>query len=659
MGEKFEVRIIGKDEASDVFRGVGNVASGIFKVGLGVAAAGTAALAGATLFAIDAAMNEQNVQAQLAAVLESTGGKAGVTADMANGLANELSGLTAFSNEAILAGENMLLTFTNIGADVFPMATETMLDMSQAMGTDATQTAIQLGKALNDPITGISALSRVGVTFTEEQKEMIAAMVEAGDVAGAQTLILEELATEFGGSAEAAGQTFAGQLSIAKDAISDTAEAVGLGLLPGLTALLQDVFIPLTPVIQEVAGHIGTMLGALLEGGPSSEAFQTALTNLFGEEMAGKITNVLTKIVEIKDAIVGFIQTTVVPFVQEHAEAFKGAFIAIGAVLAGAAVLGAIIAIGGVIASLANPITLIIGAVALLGAAWAEDWGGIRTTLTEFWVSTAQPALSQLADWLKVQIPIAIDALKTFWDTKLIPAFEILREWLATNLPIAIDALKAFWTDVLLPAITDVWSFIQNDLLPLFQAVSEFISATFNLALEALAGIWQNVLQPAIEDVYGWINDNLLPVFREISDFLSATFSPVLDGIASIFQTVSDRVGGLSGIIQTVIGWFEKLTTAISEIELPDWMTPGSPMPLETAFWGLGKAIENVASIQFPRLQVASNTLPQEINLTGVGQRVASSPIQTFNVQMQSMQTTESLLDDLFAYAASIGGLST
>jgi hypothetical protein len=57
--------------------------------------------------------------------------------------------------------------------------------------------AIQLGKALNDPIAGISALSRVGVTFTEEQKATIESMVKMGDVAGAQKLILAELAREF------------------------------------------------------------------------------------------------------------------------------------------------------------------------------------------------------------------------------------------------------------------------------------------------------------------------------------------------------------------------------------------------------------------------------------------------------------------------------
>jgi hypothetical protein len=71
------------------------------------------------------------------------------------------------------------------------------------LGTDLKGSAVQLGKALNDPIAGVGALSRVGVTFTETQKDMIKTMVEAGNVAGAQTLILDELGKEFGGSAKA------------------------------------------------------------------------------------------------------------------------------------------------------------------------------------------------------------------------------------------------------------------------------------------------------------------------------------------------------------------------------------------------------------------------------------------------------------------------
>ena len=67
-----------------------------------------------------------------------------------------------------------------------------VLNFSVALGTDAESAAIQMGKALNDPILGISALGRAGVQFTESQKEMIATLVESGDVVGAQSIILAE-----------------------------------------------------------------------------------------------------------------------------------------------------------------------------------------------------------------------------------------------------------------------------------------------------------------------------------------------------------------------------------------------------------------------------------------------------------------------------------
>src|SRR3989304_7377426 len=102
-------------------------------------------------------------------------------------------GVTRFGDEAILSGENMLLTFTNIGKDVFPEATEVMLDMSQALGQDIKSSAIQLGKALQDPIQGVTALRRGGGNFTEDQQKMIESMGEAGDLLGGHKVIFPEV----------------------------------------------------------------------------------------------------------------------------------------------------------------------------------------------------------------------------------------------------------------------------------------------------------------------------------------------------------------------------------------------------------------------------------------------------------------------------------
>ena len=244
MANTVQIIVNAKDNASGVLGGVKNALGGLGKIALGGLAVGlggaiiaTTGLTAALSDCTKGAMEAQGIQAQLEQVIKSTGGAAGVSAEMANDLATSLQDVTRFEDDAIVSGENMLLTFTNIGKDVFPAATETMLDMSQALGQDMQASAVQLGKALNDPIAGISALSRVGVTFTDSQKEMIESMVKAGDTAGAQKLILQELQREFGGSARAAGETFAGKLDILQNKLGGIKDTIGTALLPVLTEL--------------------------------------------------------------------------------------------------------------------------------------------------------------------------------------------------------------------------------------------------------------------------------------------------------------------------------------------------------------------------------------------------------------------------------------
>lgn len=226
---------------------------GVRNTGLVMMGAATPFLAFAAS-AVQSAGDSEKAIAQLEAVIKSTGGTAGITSEHAQALATQLQKITTFSDETTLATENMLLTFTNIGAKggVFDAATVTALNMATALGQDATQSAMQLGKALNDPINGITALQRVGVTFTDAQKAQIEAMVKAGDVAGAQTVILNELGREFGNSAVAAGQTFPGQLAILTNKFDDVKETIGMALIPALSSIVTAI----GPIIDQVAGWI-------------------------------------------------------------------------------------------------------------------------------------------------------------------------------------------------------------------------------------------------------------------------------------------------------------------------------------------------------------------------------------------------------------------
>jgi len=150
--------------------------------------------------------------AQLNAALISTKGAAGQSAEALNAHAQALSYMTAYDDDAITGAQALLLTFTKIQGDVFPKATAAILDMAAAMNTDLKSATLQVGKALNDPILGVSALGRAGVQFSEAQKEVIASLTETGRVAEAQAVILAELKTQFEGSAAAAANTLGGAL---------------------------------------------------------------------------------------------------------------------------------------------------------------------------------------------------------------------------------------------------------------------------------------------------------------------------------------------------------------------------------------------------------------------------------------------------------------
>jgi hypothetical protein len=209
--------------------------------------AGKAGLAGAIIGLGYAAkvgfsefMEAEKVTAQTNAVLKSTGGVANVTAKEVDKLSTSLMRKSGVDDEQVKTGANMLLTFTKIrnetgqGNKVFDEATKATLNLSVAMGKDMQSSALLVGKALNDPIKGMSALTRAGVQFTEEQKETVKALIASGDQMGAQKVILKELETQFGGSAEAAGKTFGGQINILKESMTNLlGEGIGK-LMPKL-----------------------------------------------------------------------------------------------------------------------------------------------------------------------------------------------------------------------------------------------------------------------------------------------------------------------------------------------------------------------------------------------------------------------------------------
>ena len=242
----------GAKKAQKEIKGVGGGLKSLAKkAGLAAAAyMGTQALVGAVRSSIEAFAEQEMAQKKLETVLKSTGNQVGMTTLELKALATTMSAQTKFSDEAIMGVEALALTFTQIGKEVMPDTIETILNMSEAMGTNLKEQTIQLAKALNDPIKGVGALQEVGVTLTAQQKDMVQSFMDVNDIAGAQKVILDELQVEFGGMAKAGGDTLSGALAQMSNAVTDAAAAFG-NLLG--------------PAVQKVAGFVKSAAGAFTE----------------------------------------------------------------------------------------------------------------------------------------------------------------------------------------------------------------------------------------------------------------------------------------------------------------------------------------------------------------------------------------------------------
>ncbi|MDO8706020.1 MAG: phage tail length tape measure family protein [Sulfuricaulis sp.] len=243
---------------------------------------------------IDETVRAEAAFAQIEARIKSTGGAAGFTAQQLAEMASALQKATTFSDEAVLEMQAVLLTFRNVQGDVFRQATEAALDLSTGLGQDLKSSALQLGKALENPVQGLTALRRIGVQFTSEQEKLITNFVRTGDVASAQQVILERVEKGFGGAARAARDTLGGSLKGLQNAFGDLLEAKGG--LKDAKAAIED----LTRVLQDpnTAAAVDNITTVVIKGLGKLAEFITAVNFLINgpTEEIGKLDVAIDKI---------------------------------------------------------------------------------------------------------------------------------------------------------------------------------------------------------------------------------------------------------------------------------------------------------------------------------------------------------------------------
>ena len=529
-----------------------SVLGAAFKVGAAAAGAAMLALGAVVKKTADDLARIERISAQTDAAIASTGGVANVTRDEIEGLADSLEKLTSVEAESIQEGQNMLLTFTNIrngvgeGNDIFNQATETMLNMSVALGQDMSQTAIQLGKALNDPVQGVTALRRVGVQLTEEQEKSIKTFMEQNDIMSAQKIILGELETQFGGSAEALGKTLSGQIEIMKHYMGD---------------FLETAIAPMMPAIGEIVGGFTEMFKGM---------DTTALEGAFGA-IADTVGSLLPAIQSIGQHIFD-LMAKVGPPLAEIAGRIGELFVRLVDTLMSSGLVDVLLEIGEIL------VTAILDVVEALMPV-VEALAPIVTRLDQFVADVLRrisPVLTEIATKLADIVASILTQIEPYLDQILDAAMSII-DAILPILPDLLDLLQPI-LDMLIDLLPPIMQLVEW-----FTQLASIIVGALGTALEWVvgaiqnfSGVWSAVwdgVRSAFEGVWSavqWVYDN---VIVKIAEALKAVWNGLDAAWDAVWSAAKEIVRGAANAIISIINGLIKGMNTVSGVV--DWLIPG------------------------------------------------------------------------------------
>ena len=529
----------------------------------------------------------RKVAKQTGAVLKSTGGAANVTAAQITRLTGAIMAKTGIDDEAVRSGANMLLTFRNIrnetgkGNDVFNQATGVLTDMTAALhGGQVTQEsmrkqAIGLGKALNDPIKGITSLSRVGVSFTAGQKEQITALTESGHKLAAQKIILGELNKEFKGSA-ASQATFTQRI---KTTWGELQESVGGALAKAIDPALGKL------------GLLASKFGAAVAPGgklaPIFHAIGDAVSGLLGP---------FTKLIDLGSKWIDRLKPSQVNAIAGAIERFGPALGVAGAAAAaftGGGLLTQLPIIGPMLKNLVGPIGTLIGKMGGLSGAFKFMTGplgiflGLLATamavspkfrkgvmdLVMTLIQALLPAFMSIGGVLKELAPILAQVGRILGGVLggalegLVPLVQVLGSVLGALAPILPFLVKSF---LAIYAAVKIWAAVQwvldaaMDASPLGLwtiAIIAVIAAVVlvvkhfqlfrKIAVEAL-----NAIKGAIQAVWRWVVGASTAVWNAVRGAIMGELNRIKQGFLTIF-------GWIKGFVQGVWHWFQNTATSV------------------------------------------------------------------------------------------------
>jgi phage-related protein len=480
-------------------KGVGGAVAGAFAVGA-VAAFGKSA--------VDAALESEVATNRLESVFRSMGDTTGKAAQEAEKFAGALSRKTGIDDEAIMSSQALLATFGKVSSEtgrqagIFDRATAAAADLSKAGFGDMDSSAKALGKALQDPAKGITALAKSGVTFTQQQKDQIKWMTASGDTLGAQKIVLGEVEHQVKGTAEATA-TSADKMNVAW---GETQESVGKALLPVLEKL--------APVLDTIATFI-----------------QKNITWLLPLAIAIGVLAVAMKIAALANTLFGVSMTA-----------------ALGPILIVIAAIAALIAIGYLIVRNWDSIKKAAAAVwGFMQKVWDKILNAMKGVFN--WIRTNWPTLLAI---LTGPIGIAVLLIVKNWD-RIKAVIAGVFNWIKQHWPlllailtgpigVAVLLIVKNW-DKIKAAVGAAFDFIAR----VWGRVKEILIAPFNAARDVIGGII-NRIRDAIGGAFNFIRDTINKAKEKISS--------IFDAARGVGEKIADMI---RGPINVMIRGFNKI----------------------------------------------------------------------------------------------------
>ena len=625
MNSILEIAIRATDEASAVLESVGakmgSLGAAVTGTGLKLTAGVTAPLMGLGAAALIAG-NEfsagmanvislvPNARDEIAALskpvqdLSVEMGKS--TSDMTAGLYQVVSafGLTDASMEVLkinaMAASAGLATTTQ-AIDLTSAVTKAYGDTSAAavqQVADLAMKTVAMGQTTFPELaSSIGRVTPLASAMNVSMEELFGVMATGSGVTGSAA----EVSTQFRGILQSLMAPTKEMAGIFEElGVSTGAQLVDVyGLEDGLANIMQIAEATGKPLQSFISSIEGQTLAMVLAGpqsdvwtqktgemrdaaGAAGAAFQEQTQGVNEAGFAWSQAKVAMEVVMItlRDALAPAVKTVtelfknVLPIVQGLIDKFTSAspsfqtlVLGLGAVaVAAGPVLMALGTVASIIGAVLSPIGLLVAAIAALAIAWATDFLGIRTAVTEF------------------------------WEVHLKPIFDKLVLWLQTNIPLALETLSRFWEETLLPAIKRVWDWIEINLVPLLRSLANLYLAGVRLALAALALIWETVLKPALQALWKWIELKVVPALKAFGEKIEGPLATALGVFEKLLSAVSDAVNGISDGIDGVIGWIDKMIQKLADVKLPAWITSLSGGIAEAL--GIGEAESQVEGMR-------------------------------------------------------------